>query len=77
MTRVQVRDVPEDVVEKLKYLARERNQSLQRYLRDVLQAEAGIATNKRILAEAATEAKYPARYGEAAEDIERGRSSLT
>lgn len=50
MTNVQIRDVPEDVLADLKTRAARRDQSLQRYLRGLLLAEAGVERNSRLFA---------------------------
>jgi plasmid stability protein len=74
MTNVQVRDVPEAVLVALKQRAGARGVSLQRFLRDVLLAEAAVATNAAVLDDAAGEPDgYPAREGDAAAELERQR----
>ncbi|MGH3734252.1 MAG: FitA-like ribbon-helix-helix domain-containing protein [Micromonosporaceae bacterium] len=73
MTNVQVRDVPPEIVELLKARASSRRQSLQSYLLDVLEAEAGVENNRRILEEAGRRATYKAPLGEAAELVRRAR----
>lgn len=52
MTNVQVRNVPDDVLTRLKKRAAARGQSLQGYLRDLLAAEAAVEVNNEILARA-------------------------
>jgi len=74
MTNVQVRDVPEDVLARLKKRAARRGQSLQGYLRDLLAAEAAVEVNNEIFARAARRAgNYRATEGESAEEIRRAR----
>lgn len=46
-----IRDVPDDVREALTLDARERGQSLQAYLLDLLQREAGFRRNRDLIAE--------------------------
>jgi hypothetical protein len=53
MTTVQVRDVPDEVRDMLARRARQRGQSLQAYLLDVITAEALRARNIEVLYEVA------------------------
>lgn len=50
MANVQIRDVPDAVLADLKTRAARRDQSLQRYLHDLLVAEAGVERNSRLFA---------------------------
>jgi hypothetical protein len=75
MVNVQVRDVPEAVLAALKQRAVAEGVSLQRFLLDVLFAEASVTTNAVVLAEAAADPHgYPAQAGEAAAELERERA---
>ena len=56
MRNVQVRDVPEPVLDALKQSAAGRGQSLQRYLLDLLTEQAQRATTDVVLDEAAANA---------------------
>lgn len=47
MANVQVRDVPDDVLTRLRAEAARQGLSLQRYLRDLLRAQAGIISNNK------------------------------
>lgn len=49
MVALQIRDVPEDLRDRLAELARQRGQSLQAYLFDVLQDEARRQDNLAVL----------------------------
>jgi hypothetical protein len=49
MVALQIRDVPEDLRDRLAELARERGQSLQAYLFDVLKDEARRQDNLAVL----------------------------
>jgi plasmid stability protein len=49
MANVQVRNVDEDIVTRLKLRAGERGQSLQGYLLDLLAAEAAVVSNDALL----------------------------
>ena len=49
MVALQIRDVPEDLRDRLAELARERGQSLQAYLFDVLKDEARREDNLAVL----------------------------
>lgn len=73
MTNVQVRDVRPEVVAALKARAAARQQSLQSYLVDLLETEAAVESNDRLFEEAARDATYPARFGEAAELVRQAR----
>jgi plasmid stability protein len=78
VTNVQVRDVPDAVVAALKMRAAEAGQSLQRFLLDLLEAEAGVARNTALLDEAAADTGLgPAEPGEAAELVRAGRAVRT
>lgn len=57
MSSVQVRDVPDSVVDALKSAAAKRGQSLQRYLVELLTEQARIATTIAVLDEAAANAR--------------------
>lgn len=75
MTNVQVRDVPENIVDALRTRAAERGESLQRYLAALLVAEAAVVTNDAMLDSAATDADgYPAIPGEAADEVAAARA---
>lgn len=75
MANVQVRNVDEAIVSRLKSRAGERGQSLQGYLSDLLAAEAAVVSNDALLESAAVdESTYRARSGEAAAEIRRGRA---
>ena len=75
MTNVQVRDVPDEVLARLKKRAATRGQSLQGYLRDLLEAEAAVEVNGEIFARAARRTgRYRAAEGESAEEIRRARA---
>ena len=74
MTNVQGRDVPDDVLEQLNRRAASQGLRLQRYLRCVLEAEAGVGRNDNLLDEAAADpGNYRATEGEAAEEVRRAR----
>lgn len=76
MSNVQVRNVPDEVVAALKRRAAGNRQSLQRYLVDVLTAEAAVASNTDVLDEAAGEADaHLAAPGEAAAWLRRERAA--
>lgn len=49
MTHLQIRDVPDDVREVLAERARERGQSLNMYLREVVIREASFARNRTLI----------------------------
>ena len=49
MVALQIRDVPEELRDRLSELARQRGQSLQAYLFDVISDEAGRADNLAVL----------------------------
>lgn len=49
MTSLQIRDVPEDVRDVLAERARERGQSLNMYLRDVVLREAAFDRNRSLI----------------------------
>jgi hypothetical protein len=75
MTNVQVRDVPEAVLDALKRRAEAQGLSLQRFLRAVLVAEASVSTNSALLAEAENDADaFPASAGDAAAELARQRA---
>jgi plasmid stability protein len=59
-TVVQVRDLPEEVVETLKARAEARGQSLAAYLRDLLTQEAAMPPVEEVMAGIA--AREPVRY---------------
>lgn len=74
MTNVQVRDVPDEVVAALKARASARRQSLQAYLKDLLEAEAAVETNRDIFDEAARDRDgYATPPGEAADAVRCSR----
>ena len=74
MANVQVRDVPEPVLAALKQRATARGISLQRFLRDVLFAEAAVTTNAALLDDAAADPEgFLARPGDAASELDRQR----
>jgi antitoxin FitA len=50
MVALQIRDVPDDVRDALAERARERGQSLQAYLLDMVEADARRARNRAVLA---------------------------
>lgn len=71
MSQVQVRDVPDAVLRALKQRAAARGMSLQRFLQEVLAAEAAVATNAALLDDAAADPDgYPAEPGDAAAQLE-------
>ncbi len=51
MVALQIRDVPESVRDSLAAAAREKGQSLQAYLREIVTREAGFANNALALDE--------------------------
>jgi len=74
MTNVQVRDVPDEVLTNLKSLAASRGKSLQRYLRDLLVAEAAVIATNQILDQArANVAGLPEFEDDAVRIIQQGR----
>lgn len=74
MTNVQVRDVPERVLTLLKDEATRQGLSLQRYLRDLLQAHAGVINNNLLLDEARADLDgLPPIEDDAAGIIRQGR----
>ena len=76
MTNVQVRDVPDAVLRALKQRAAVQGLSLQRFLQEVLVAEAAVVTNAALLDDAAADVGgYPAEPGDAAEELDRQRRS--
>ncbi|MGH3645851.1 MAG: FitA-like ribbon-helix-helix domain-containing protein [Micromonosporaceae bacterium] len=74
MTNVQVRDVRPEVVEALKARASTRRQSLQAYLHDLLEAEAAVETNRRLLELVARRASYAGDLDETAEIVRQARA---
>jgi plasmid stability protein len=56
MTNVQVRDVPEPVVDALRSAAARRGESLQRYLAEVLAEQARVEATAAVMSEAAADA---------------------
>lgn len=75
MVNVQVRNVDDEVVRRLKALAAQRGQNLQGFLAEVLSAEAGVAANDAVLDEAGADAVLPeARRANAAAEVRRGRA---
>lgn len=54
MPAVQIRDVPPEVRDALAERARQSNQSLSMFLRDVLIREAGFARNRALVDEIST-----------------------
>jgi plasmid stability protein len=78
MTNVQVRDVPDEVLTNLKSLAASRGKSLQRYLQDLLAAEAAVMTTNQILDEVrANLAGLPEFEDDAVQIIQQGREERT
>jgi len=73
MSHVQVRNVPDDVVAALKRRAARDRQSLQRYLVDLLSAEAAVVANADVLDEAAGDVGYLAAPGESAAGLRQDR----
>ena len=74
MVNVQVRDVPADVLKRLKKRAAGRGQSLQGYLRDLLLAEADVQTLNDILTRAAARTGgYPAKESDSVEEVRKAR----
>jgi plasmid stability protein len=74
MSNVQVRDVPDAVLRALKQRAAAQGLSLQRFLQEVLFAEAAVATNAALLDDAAANVGgYPAEPGDAAAELDRER----
>jgi plasmid stability protein len=75
VTNVQVREVPEAVLDALKQRAATQGISLQRLLRAVLVAEASVSTNSAVLADAANDAEgFAAKAGDAAAELARQRA---
>jgi plasmid stability protein len=75
MTNVQVRDVPEAVLAALKQRAAAEGASLQRFLRDMLFAEASVTTNAALLDDAAADPDgYAVQAGDAADVLDRQRA---
>jgi type II secretory pathway component PulM len=56
MTNVQIRDVPEPVVDTLRSAASRRGESLQRYLAEVLACQARVEATAGVMSEAAADA---------------------
>ena len=74
MTNVQVRDVPDAVLRALRQRATAQGLSLQRFLQEVLFAEASVVTNAALIDDAAADAAgYPVEPGDAAAELERER----
>lgn len=74
MSNVQVRDVPDAVLRALKQRAAAQGLSLQRFLQEVLLAEAAVVTNAALLDDAAADAGgYRAEPGDAALELDRER----
>jgi plasmid stability protein len=74
MTSVQVRGVSDEVLALLKRRAAGRGLSLQRYLRSLFEAEAGVERNNDILDEAAADqGNYVADEGETVRELRRAR----
>ena len=74
MSNVQVRDVPDAVLRALKQRAAAQGLSLQRFLQEVLLAEAAVATNAALLDDAAADADgYRAEPGGAAAELDHER----
>lgn len=74
MSNVQVRDVPDAVLRALKQRAAAQGLSLQRFLQEVLLAEAAVVTNAALLDAAAADLDgYPAEPGNAAAELDRER----
>ena len=74
MSHVQVRDVPDTVLHALKQRAAAEGLSLQRFLQEVLFAEAAVVANAALLDDAAADVDgYPADPGEAAAELDLGR----
>lgn len=69
VVNVQVRNVDDEVVRRLKARAAQRGQNLQGFLAEVLSAEAAVAANDAVLEEAGVDAVLPQtrRGGAAAE----------
>lgn len=77
MSNVQVRDVPDAVLRALKQRAAAQGLSLQRFLQEILRAEAAVVTNAALLDDAAADVDgYRAEPGDAAAELagqRRGR----
>ena len=74
VTNVQVRDVPDTVLRALKLRAATQGLSLQRFLQEVLLAEAAVVTNAALLDDAAADSVgYRAEPGDAALELDRER----
>jgi plasmid stability protein len=74
MSNVQVRDVPDAVLRALKQRAAAQGLSLQRFLQEVLLAEAAVVTNAALLDDAAADTGgYRAEPGDAARELDRER----
>lgn len=54
MTHLQIRDVPDDVRDVLAQRAREKGQSLNSYLRELVLREASFAANRALIDDIAT-----------------------
>lgn len=77
MAHLQIRDVPDDVRDVLAERARERGQSLNRYLRDVVVREASFAANRALIDDVAARrgrSRFTAEDVLAARDAARSRS---
>ena len=75
MTNVQVRDVPDSVLRALKQRAAAQGLSLQRFLQEVLVAEAAVVANAALLDDAAADSgAYPVEPGDAAAELDLQRS---
>lgn len=76
MTYLQIRDVPDAVRDVLAERARERGQSLNRYLRDVVVREASFAANRGLIDDVVAkrgQSGFTAEDVLAARDAERNR----
>lgn len=73
MPAIQIRDVPLEVRDALAERARQKNQSLSMYLRDVFLREAGFARNAALVDEISSWPEDDSGY--TVEDIITGRDS--
>jgi antitoxin FitA len=64
-----IRDVPDDVRDALNQDARERSQSLQAYLLELLKRQAGFRRNREVIAEARRDLALRGGSGLTASDI--------
>jgi len=73
MAQVLVRNLPDDVVARLKAKAAERNTSLEQYLRDLIERDAASARDERIERLRAFRESQPRIEGDLGELVRQGR----